>query len=716
MDIEPSVQRPSAVVGARHPREHQSTRAQRLIGEILSLCESWLHEPLRLCLGDFDVRLHDKAEHTRSHLSQQRYLTTRQSLLQGRKMFDQHFIASLRQGFDELGVKQRPVSTSFPLSLSLLDSSDHDLVVALDQLVARSEARGGQVLVELSYRLGVLVGAPPLEGAALPLGPHGMTTAFREASKALSLPGNHELLLVQSLESSLMQRLGPLYEMVNAHLLADGILPRLRAFSLPREAPRRARMAVPKSPPTEDKVPLVETAPRAPPVGGLRGLLASQRANRVDLPATTDELQNALRLLQKPRSPLSHYVSRELFSSRRLREELHIQLNAGRASGTPRTCLSTDQDDTVELISRLFDQLGRQLQDEGDAKALLSGLQLPLLRAAVSDQQFFDRREHPARQLLDKMTQAMHDWLDDEVGGEVAHDLRPSFEKVVERANQEPQRTSIYTTLLVEIEQHVAQWRSNAIVAERRHVEAVQDHERLEQARHRVATLLEERLAYVPSDHPLRPLLDHTWSDVLSLTLLRHGEDSETFATQLVITDQLMGRLPAGDRQRLGQKVQSGLLQIGMHGEEASQIAQELILAGVRPAGDSAGYPEQHQHSANRVTRKRMASDAGLEPGPQERRTLQRLHKLPSESWFERVNPASGRVSQRKLAWYSPLSGRSLFVTRRGQCSEELSLQQLAEELTSGRMREMSATSDSLLDRAWQTLTDGLRQSPLIHP
>lgn len=716
MDIEPSVQRPSAVVDVRHPREHQSTRAQRLIGEILSLCESWLHEPLRLCLGDFDVRLHDKAEHTRSHLSQQRYLTTRQSLLQGRKMFDQHFIASLRQGFDELGVKQKPASTSFPLSLSLLDSSDHDLVVALDQLVARSEARGGQVLVELGYRLGVLVGAPPLEGAALPLGPRAMTAAFREASKALGLPGNHELLLVQSLESSLMQRLGPLYEMVNAHLLADGILPRLRAFSLPREAPRRARMAVPKSPPSEAKVPLVETAPRAPPVGGLRGLLASQRADRVDLPATTDELQNALRLLQKPHSPLSHHVSRELFSSRRLREELHIQLNAGRASGTPRTCLSTDQDDTVELIARLFDQLGRQLQDEGDAKALLSGLQLPLLRAAVSDQQFFDRREHPARQLLDKMTQAMHDWLDDEVGGEVAHDLRPTFEKVVERANQEPQRTSIYTTLLVEIEQHVAQWRSNATVAERRHVEAVQDHDRLEQARHRVAKLLEERLAHVPSDHPLRTLLDHTWSDVLSLTLLRHGEDSETFATRLVITDQLMGRLPAGDRQRLGQKVQSGLLQIGMHGEEASQIAQELILAGVRPAGDSAGYAEQNQHSANRVTRKRMASDAGLEPGPQERRTLQRLHELPSDSWFERVNPASGRVSQRKLAWYSPLSGRSLFVTRRGQRSEELSLRQLAEELTSGRMREMSATSGSLLDRAWQTLTDGLRQSPLIHP
>ena len=711
MDIEQSGPRPSAVVSVGHPRERWSTRAQRLLNEILSLCDSWLHEPLRLCLGDLDVRLHDKAEHTRSHLSQQRYLTTRQSLLQGRKMFDQHFIASLHQGFDELGVGKKPASTTLPLSLSLLDSTDHDLVVAMDQLVARSEARGGQILVELGYRLGVLVGAPPLEGAALPLGPHAMTTAFREASKALSLPGSHELLLVQSLESSLMQRLGPLYELINAHLLADGILPRLRAFSLPREAPRRARATAEKNPP-EPKAPLAKSTSTEPLIGGLRGLLASQRADRVNLPATDEELQNALRTLQKPHSPISYHVSRELFSSQRLREELLIQLNAGHASGAARTCLSTEQDDTVELIARLFEQIGRRLQHEGDARALLSGLQLPLLRAAASDQQFFERRDHPARQLLDKTTQAMHDWLDDNVGGEVAHDLRPKFEKVVERANHEPPRASLYAALLAEIEQHVAQWQSNAKVMEHRHVEAMQDHDRWEQARRRVARLLHERFAHAPSNHPLRTLLNHTWSDVLALTLMRHGEGSETFAARLVITDQLMGRLPAGDRQRLGQKVQNGLQQIGIHSDEAAQTAQELIRAIAGSGIDDLGQ----QRSGDWVTRTLGASDVGAEPGPLERRTLQHLHELPSGSWFECVNPASGRVSQRKLAWFSPLSGRSLFVTRRGQRAEEMSLHQLTEELACGRMRELPVTSDSLLDRAWQTLTDGLRQSPLVHP
>jgi len=714
MDIEPLGPRPPAVVSTGHPRERWSSRAQRLISEILSLCDSWLREPLRLCLGDFDVRLHDKAEHTRSHLSQQRYLTTRQSLLQGRTMFDQHFISSLHLGFDELGISQKPAATTFPLSLSLLDSTDHELVVALDQLVARSEARGGQVLIELGYRLGVLVGAPPLEGAAMPLGPQAMTTAFRDASAALGLPGNHELLLVQSLEGSLMQRLGPLYELVNAHLLADGILPRLRAFSLPREAPRRARAATPKSTSDDPKPPLAQTTPKQPPAVGLRELLASQRADRVNLPATTEELQHALRALQKPHSPISYHASRELFSSRRLREELIIQLNAHHPSGAARIHLSPEQDDTVELIARLFEQIGRRLPEEGDAKALLSGLQLPLLHEAVSDQQFFERPDHPARQLLDRMTQAMHDWLDDNVGSEVAHDLRPGFEKVVERANHGAQRTSLYTALLADVEQCIAQWQSNAKMTERRHVEAMQDRDRLEQARHRVAKLLEGRLTQTPQSHRLRELLDHTWSDVLALTLLRQGEDSEAFATRLVITDQLLSRLPIGDPQRLGQKLQSSLQQIGMPDDEAAHIAQELIRTGVNPVGTD--YLEQPQRSGDRVTRSHGASDAGTELGPQEQRTLQRLQELPSDSWFEFVDAVSGRVSQRKLAWYSPLSGRSLFVTRRGQRADEMSLHQLTGEITCGRVREIPATSDSLLDRAWQALTDGLRQSPLIHP
>ena len=111
-------------------------------------------------------------------------------------------------------------------------------------------------------------------------------------------------------------------------------------------------------------------------------------------------------------------------------------------------------------------------------------------------------------------------------------------------------------------------------------MEAAQGRERLDQARQRASELMAERFAQSPPRGLLRALLDRAWSDVLALTLLRHGEESEAFRAQLAITDQLLGRLPTDDRLQLQQDVEAGLQQIGMHAEESVQVAQRLLGAG----------------------------------------------------------------------------------------------------------------------------------------
>jgi len=244
----------------------------------------------------------------------------------------------------------------------------------------------------------------------------------------------------------------------------------------------------------------------------------------------------------------------------------------------------------------------------------------------------------------------------------------------------------------------------------------MQGRERLEQARHRATELMAERFAAAPPRGLLRTLLDRAWSDVLALTLLRHGEDSDAFATRLVITDQLLGRLPAGNRQLLQDAVEDGLQQIGMHGDEAVQVAQRLIGAGVdQPAADAPGATtlalrlKQRQRLGEQAAA--AAAPAIATPPTQEQLIQQRLRELPYGSWFEFTDPLNGRTSQRKLAWYSPMSGNSLFVTRRGQRGEELSLSQLAHEIACGNVREMPADpSGGLLERAWRALTGNLRQ------
>ena len=428
--------------------------------------------------------------------------------------------------------------------------------------------------------------------------------------------------------------------------------------------------------------------------------------------------------MQQHLAQVTDNASRELRSAARLREELLTQLNIGKPAGAPRTQLSGEQGDTVELVARLFEQVGQQLQQGGNAQGLLSDLQLPVLRMAVADHSFFEKREHPARRLLDTVTAAANDWLDGS-DDESNRPLATKLEQLVSRANQEAPSAGLYTTLLADIEHHLALLTRKAQSAERRHVEAAQGRERLDQARHRAGELMSERFAQSPPRGLLRALLDRAWSDVLALTLLRHGEDSEPFRAQLAITDQLLGRLPVDDRLQLQVEVESGLQQIGMHAEEAVQVAQRLLGAGkpdpaveLPSATDLALRLKQHQRLGEQQAAHEpaigpvpTAAPAAATADPRQLRIEQHLRELPFGSWFEFIDPATGQIARRKLAWYSPMSGRCLLVSRRGQRGEEMSLAQLAHEVASGRVCEVPAQPESLLDRAWRGLTGSLRQA-----
>jgi hypothetical protein len=700
-------------------------RAQRLLEEICAHCVAELHQPLQRSLAAFDQHIFTRAEKSHQASEQQEYFATRQRVQQDRASLGQRFANHLVVGFDRIG-HHPPAPAKQPSTwgqLELLDPVEHELSMTLEQLSARAEARHGTVLHELAYRLGVLVAAPPLEGEALPNGPRALIHAFHHVSASLALPLQQQQTLLHCFDQSVLRTLAPLLAAVNARLLGDGILPRLRGTQLPRHAISR-----PHAVPTPGATPAAaRSAPAShEPIAvleSLRDLLARQRGidgtagQPAGRAASPEELETALAALQQHLVAVTDHASRELRSAQRLRDELLFHLNSGKPADAPRTELSGEQGDTVELVAMLFEQLGEQLQRSGDARALLGGLQLPLLRMAMADHDFFERPEHPARQLLDTVTTTANDWFEgsDE---ESNRPLAAKLEQLVSRARQEPPSADLYASLLADIKRHVELLSRKAQAAEHRHLEAAQGRERLDRARQRATELMAERFAQSPPRGLLRALLDRAWSDVLALTLLRHGEDSEAFVAQLRVTDQLLGRAPTTDRQQLRQDVETGLQQIGMHAEEAEQVAQRLLgIEQVDPAVDLPSATDlalrlkQHQRLGEQSDHAEPARPAQPPVDPREREILLRLRQMPFGSWFEFDDPATGQVARRKLSWYSPMSGRCLMVTRRGQRGAEMTLAQLAHEIASGRAREMPASRESLLDRAWHGLTGALRQS-----
>ncbi|NII56210.1 DUF1631 family protein [Luteibacter sp. SG786] len=703
-----------------------SPRAQREAQQGLSLCLTWLDMPLREALRDVDRRLFAAAEASRNHLEQQACFESRLIVEREGPAFRNRFAAHLSDRFRRLGDVQeaKPGSANTEhLTLSLVDPEEQEQADALASMAARAEARSASSLFELGFRLAVLAGTAPLEGEALPAGPRALAAALEAAVAPMPLSNPHRLLLFQAVDTHVLGHGDAFYGALNEHYRTRGILPGFRVYPNVRiaaspTAERRGKAAEASGEPASGTAPAT-TEGHIGVLEGLRALLASRiEAGRgagfsPGRLASDDELQTALLALQGHVSDVADAAQREIRSAQALRDELIHQLNLGRPAGSPPAELTLEQNDTVELTAMLFQSLGQQIAATSPGHAVLGGLQWPMLRAAVNDRGFFDQAEHPARQLLDTVGEAAQHWLDP-AEGEPDAALVDRLERLVVEASH---AQVIDPTWRADIEQQIALLSRKAHVAERRQIEAMEGRDRLERARQRATEIMNEHMVRGAAPRGvLRILLERTWADVLALHILRGGETGEAFLYCLGVTDQLLGRRPIVDPQKLRQDVERGLEHLGMHAAEAAQVA-----AGVfEPPGEQHDEGLTPTDIALRLKQRPRLGEgtahgepvAPVQPTPLDpaaQAIYDGFGSLRFGTWFEFVRPEGG-VTLRKLAWFSPGTGRCLFVNQRGSRSEDIDLTRLARLIASGEAREWKEQRMSIVDRAWRAVARNLRR------
>ncbi|SDG62925.1 DUF1631 family protein [Dyella sp. 333MFSha] len=709
-----------------------SPRAEREAQQGLSLCLTWLDMPLRESLRDFDRRLFASAESSRNHLEQQACFESRTIVERDGPAFRNRFAACLSERFRHLGesAEHKPsLAGQLTTGLSLVDPEEQEIEDALASMAARGEARSASSLFELGYRLAVLAGTPPLEGEALPAGPRALAAALNAAVKPMPLTTAHRLLLFHAVDARVLAQSESFYGALNEHYRTRGILPGFRVYPNVRVAstPTTERRSKPGEPVAGTATTHDASAASTATAEGHIGVLESLRdllTTRVQTGrgggfapgrlASDDELQTALLALQGHVSDVTDAAQREIRSAQALRDELLTQLNRSRPAGSPLAELSQEQGDTVELTALLFQNLGQQVAAGSPARAVLGGLQWPMLRAAVNDRGFFDQPEHPARQLLDTVSEAAHQWLDP-AEGEPDAALVDRLERLVVEASH---AQVIDPAWRADIEKQIAMLARKAHVAERRQIEAMEGRDRLERARQRATEIMGERMTGdAPPRGVLRILLERTWADVLALHILRGGENGEAFLHCLGVTDQLLGRRPIADVQKLRVEVERGLEHLGMHPAEALQVAGGLFEPSGREATDADLTPTDVAVRLKQRPRLGEGTAHGepvpaVEPTPMDgaaRRVYGGFATLRFGTWFEFTQP-DGSQTRRKLAWFSPATGRCLFVNQRGGRADDIDLTRLARLVATNEAREWREQRVSLIDRAWQAIARNLRR------
>ncbi|MUV12682.1 DUF1631 domain-containing protein [Noviluteimonas gilva] len=375
---------------------------------------------------------------------------------------------------------------------------------------------------------------------------------------------------------------------------------------------------------------------------------------------------------------------------------------------------SREDNDAFELLGMLYSQIEREVRRDTPAVGLLGRLQVPLLRVALQDRAFFVRQQHPARQLLNAVAESGATWLgDEEVDPQLVHSLRSAVEHVVQNFREDP---AAFETANRELQGSLQQLARKAEVTERRHVEAARGKEKLELAKRRSNEVIEASVRDQRLPKFVRALLNQAWADVLTLSLLRHGEDSEEWQRQLEATQHIVaattGKATGEVDPQLTQQIESSLVQVGYHIDEAAAIARRLTTGIAEDEDDPASRTEL---AMKLKARARLGEDSETPKpklsarNPDEQAAYEHLRTLPFGTWFEFVSNQQGDRVRRRLSWFSPITDNALFVNQRGQRLGEQSLDSLARMIAIGQAYIVTADKGRLVDRAWQAALGALR-------
>lgn len=422
------------------------------------------------------------------------------------------------------------------------------------------------------------------------------------------------------------------------------------------------------------------------------------------------EVQHALSLLQ-PSTATSVNMGGRIVprTVAHLKQDLLAQLRRSAPAGES-PVLPDEDNDTFDLVGMLFDELVKDVRPSSQASTLLTKLQVPLLRVALSDKRFFNDSHHPARQMLNAVAETGAYWLgDDDADGALVGKMQGLVDRTLRDFDGD---MSLFESLLKDLSSHLQTIARKAEVAERRHVEAARGKERLAQARDRAADAVKEITE--GSELPVftRTLLNQAWTDVMALTSLRHVEDSWAWTQHLETAKKLVSLAKPGaaaaqaEAPALQKEVAESLRQVGYHEAESDAIAKRLIAPATEAGVDDAASRTEllmRMKSANRLgTTEKPAKPNPEQLTPEVLARVAQIKTLAFGTWFEFVTNAQGDRVRRRLSWYSPVSGTAMFVNHRGQKIGDQSIEHLAIQMANGQARLVEEEAKvSLLDRAW---------------
>ena len=177
---------------------------------------------------------------------------------------------------------------------------------------------------------------------------------------------------------------------------------------------------------------------------------------------------------------------------------------------------------TIEIVAMMFQSILTEDRIPAAMRVWFARLQMPVLRVAVSEPDFFATLDHPARRLIDRMGACVMGL--DSASRTIGDALEKEIKRVVQVVEAYPDTgRRVFQTVLVEFEKFLEHYFKNENEASRRGVSLAQQIEQRETLAIQYTIELRRMLNEVPVQEGVRQFLFQVWADVLATSAVRYG-------------------------------------------------------------------------------------------------------------------------------------------------------------------------------------------------
>ncbi len=271
---------------------------------------------------------------------------------------------------------------------------------------------------------------------------------------------------------------------------------------------------------------------------------------------------------------------------------------------------------TIEVVALLFQSILTEDRIPSAVRVWFARLQMPVLRVALAEPDFFSSAQHPARRLIDRMGACVMGF--DAAPQGAGPELEGEVARVVQVVEAFPETgRKVFQTVLVEFERFIEKFFRDQNETTKKGVSLASQVEQRETLAIQYTIELRKLLDGVPVQDGVREFLFQVWADVLATTAMRHGLQSDETRVVREAALELVWIASAKTTR-----------------EERAEVIRRLgpLLAALRQGMLAGGLPAERQETSLRalniaLTAAFAARSASIDPD-QLGRLKQRLEAL----------------------------------------------------------------------------------------